>query len=111
MSFSSVTLRDLPDPLPDGVVLLDVREPVEWAHGHAEGAIHIPLSAMPVRWQEVADAERVYVVCKVGGRSAQAAMLLDSQGIDAVNVDGGMLAWESSGRPLVSETGGEAQVV
>ena len=51
------------------------------------------------------------VVCKVGGRSAQAAAYLQQQGHDVVNLDGGMLDWEAAGRPMVSETGGTPQVV
>ena len=38
------------------------------------------------------------VVCKVGGRSAQAVMWLAQQGRDVVNLDGGMLDWEAAGR-------------
>lgn len=57
-----------------------------------------------------ADSE-VYVVCKVGGRSAQAVQYLNAQGRKAVNVDGGMLAWAEAGRPMVSETGQPPAVV
>lgn len=53
--------------------------------------------------ERLGEGERVYVVCRVGGRSAQVAAYLLQQGLDAVNVDGGMLAWESAGRPLVGE--------
>ena len=50
-------------------------------------------------------------MCKVGGRSSQAAAYLLQQGHDVVNLDGGMLDWEGAGRPMVSETGGAPQVV
>jgi rhodanese-related sulfurtransferase len=39
----------------------------------------------------------------VGGRSAQVTQYLRQQGVDAVNVDGGMLAWEAAGRPLTAD--------
>jgi rhodanese-related sulfurtransferase len=50
-------------------------------------------------------------MCKVGGRSAQVTQYLVQQGIDAVNVDGGMYAWDGAGRPMVSEGGGTAYVL
>jgi rhodanese-related sulfurtransferase len=106
----TVTIDHVPDPLPDGLVVLDVREPVEWQHGHIEGAVHIPLSLLPVRYAELPGAQTL-VVCKVGGRSAQAVRWLQEQGVDAVNLDGGMLDWEAAGRLMVSETGQPPQVV
>jgi rhodanese-related sulfurtransferase len=60
---------------------------------------------------EVPSDQRVHVVCRVGGRSAQVAQYLIAQGVDAVNVDGGMLRWEAAGRPLVAEGGPEAYVL
>jgi rhodanese-related sulfurtransferase len=55
--------------------------------------------------------KRVHVVCRVGGRSAQVAQYLIAQGVDAVNVDGGMLGWEAAGRPLVADADGQAFVL
>jgi rhodanese-related sulfurtransferase len=51
------------------------------------------------------------VVCKVGGRSAQAVGYLAQQGHDVVNLDGGMLDWHAAGRPMVSDSGHPPQVV
>ena len=45
------------------------------------------------------------VICKVGVRSAQATAYLRDQGVDAVNVVGGMLAWAASGREVVADDG------
>ena len=67
----TVTIDGVPDPLPDSVAVLDVREPVEWTHGHIEGATHIPLMELPQRLEEVPGGQ-ILVVCKIGGRSAQA---------------------------------------
>ena len=106
----TVSIDNVPDPLPDGLVVLDVREPVEWQHGHIEGAVHIPLSLLPTRVGELPEGQAL-VVCKIGGRSAQAVMWLQQQGFDAVNLDGGMLDWAAAGRPMVSETGHPPQVV
>jgi rhodanese-related sulfurtransferase len=106
----TVTIEGVPDPLPDGLVVLDVREPVEWAHGHIEGAVHIPLMELPQRLTELPGGQTL-VVCKIGGRSAQAVGYLVQQGIDAVNLDGGMLEWSGAGRAMVSENGHRPQVV
>ncbi|MCB0896153.1 MAG: rhodanese-like domain-containing protein [Nocardioidaceae bacterium] len=106
----TVTVEGIPEPVPDGVVVLDVREPVEWQHGHIEGAVHVPLSQLPLRLAEL-PAGQVLVVCRVGARSAQALMWLQQQGHDAVNLAGGMVEWATAGRPMVSETGGPPQVV
>ena len=105
MSVPTIELSNVPAELPEGVVVLDVREPEEWQAGHIEGAVHIPLGTLPVRLHDVPDAQQLLVVCKVGGRSAQACMYLAQQGQQAVNLAGGMLEWEAAGRPMVSETG------
>ncbi|MFE7130265.1 rhodanese-like domain-containing protein [Streptomyces sp. NPDC057638] len=98
----------------DGLVL-DVREADEWAAGHVDGALHVPMSDFVARFGEVTDAvadgRRAYVMCRVGGRSAQVTQYLVQQGIDAVNIEGGMLAWEGAGRPMVADGGGTATVI
>ena len=105
-----MAISGVPDPLPDGLTVLDVREPMEWQYGHIEGSIHIPLGELTGRLDEVPDGQTL-VVCKVGGRSAQAVMWLAQQGRDVVNLDGGLLDWAAAGRSLVSETGRPPQVV
>jgi rhodanese-related sulfurtransferase len=106
----TVAITGVPDPLPDGLAVLDVREPVEWQYGHIDGALHIPMNELPSRIDGLPD-EQLLVVCKVGGRSARVVGWLVQQGREAVNLDGGMLDWEAAGRAMVSETGGPPQVV
>jgi rhodanese-related sulfurtransferase len=110
MQIPTVTTTQLPQPLPDELSVLDVREPVEWAYGHIEGAVHIPLMELIQRLDEVPSG-RVVVVCKVGARSAQAVAYLSQQGYDVANLDGGMVEWAGDGRPMVSDTGRPPQVV
>ena len=62
------------------------------------------------RYAEIPEGQTL-VVCKVGGRSAQVTAWLQSQGVDAVNLAGGMLDWEAAGRAMVSETGRGAVVL
>lgn len=99
----TVTVDQVPDPLPAGLTVVDVREPVEWAHGRIDGALHIPLGELMERVGEVPTQGQVLVVCKVGGRSAQATGFLVNSGIEAVNLDGGMLEWAGAGRAMVSD--------
>lgn len=105
-----VDINGVPDPLPDELHVLDVREDQEWAHGHIEGALHIPLMQLPARITEVPQA-RTLVVCKIGGRSARAVAYLQAHGHDAVNLHGGMVDWAATGRPMVSETDSAPRVV
>jgi len=97
--------------VPDGAVVLDVREDDEWQAGHIDGARHIPLGQVPTRVAEVAGDDQVVVVCRSGGRSARATAWLLDNGVDAVNLVGGMGAWAAAGRPMVSDTGAEPVVL
>jgi rhodanese-related sulfurtransferase len=87
---------------PDAV-LLDVREPSEWSAGRAPQALHIPLGELTARVAELPEVERIYVICRSGRRSTQAANWLLSQGIVAVNVADGMQAWAAAGLPIVAD--------
>ncbi|MFE2143565.1 rhodanese-like domain-containing protein [Streptomyces sp. NPDC059456] len=101
--------------VPSEGFVLDVREDDEWAAGHVEGALHIPMSDFVARFGElteaVEDGRRVHVMCRVGGRSAQVTQYLVRQGLDAVNIDGGMQAWDGAGRPMVTDNGNPAFVL
>ncbi|MFI9580742.1 rhodanese-like domain-containing protein [Streptomyces sp. NPDC052236] len=114
MNFAPLPTVDVAAVPSDGLVL-DVREDDEWAAGHVEGALHVPMSDFVARFGEVTEAlgdgRRAYVMCRVGGRSAQVTQYLVQQGIEAVNVDGGMLAWDGAGRPMVADNGGPASVL
>ena len=87
-----------------GALLLDVREPDEYAAGHAPGSVPIPLGQLKTRLAEIRASERkpVAVICRSGRRSAQAADILQKAGFTAVyNVQGGMIAWEQAGLPVI----------
>ena len=95
MTDISVTeLAALADP-----VVVDVREPYEFEAAHAAGAIHIPLGELSERLGEVPRESTVYVICAAGGRSLQGATFLERNGVEAVNVTGGMNAWQQAGLP------------
>ena len=93
--------------LPEDAVILDVREDDEWMHGHIDGATHIVMHEVPARLEDLPEGDSLYVTCRGGGRSARVAAWLNANGFDAVNVAGGMGAWEAAGLPMVSETGAD----
>jgi rhodanese-related sulfurtransferase len=97
----SVTVHNLKATLDEGAtVLIDVREPHEYADGHVPSAELMPLMTVPQHVDELPTDRPVYVVCAVGGRSAQAAAFLAARGVDAVNVDGGTGEWIAAGYPV-----------
>lgn len=86
-----------------GVFLLDVREPQEYAEVHAKGATLIPLGHLPHRLNELSAYKNkpVAVICRSGRRSAQGVDILRNAGFSQVtNVEGGTLAWEAAGLPV-----------
>ena len=92
---------DPTSPVPDESTLLDVREQDEWDAGHAAGAVHIPLGDLPARYGELDADAPVLVMCHSGGRSARATQwLTEAAGLEATNVDGGIVAWQAAGLPI-----------
>ncbi len=98
-----VQIEDLERARTEGARVIDVRESDEYAAGHVPGAELMPLGIVPVRLHDLPKDQTLYVICASGGRSAQAADLLEQAGLDALSVAGGTKAWLSSGRPV--ETG------
>lgn len=85
------------------IVLLDVRSPAEFADGHVPGAVNVPLGQLQPSheaWSSLAEGATVYTICAVGGRSAKAADRLAAAGLNALNVDGGTVAWKARGFPV-----------
>ena len=73
----------------DGVIV-DVREPVEWAQGTLPGSRTIPLMELPAHLDELDSATPLLIVCRSGNRSQHAARYLASQGYQAANLRGGL---------------------
>ena len=85
----------------DETQLLDVREPDEWAEGHAPQAILIPLEELVIRRGELDSARPVVTVCRSGRRSLTAAEILLEAGFrDVRSLAGGMVAWRDAGLPV-----------
>ena len=107
---AQTTVADLPAEFGPAMVLLDVRENDEWQRGHAADARHIPMGEVPARVNEIDRQAELYVICKAGGRSQKVAEFLAGNGYEPVNVSGGMLAWASAGRPVVTDDGSPGSV-
>jgi rhodanese-related sulfurtransferase len=87
--------------LSNGEPMIDVREPHEHDEVRIPGARLLPMSEFLERYQEELpeDAE-LMIQCRSGGRSAEVTRVLLERGYRALNVAGGILAWESAGLPV-----------
>ena len=97
---------DLTDPL-----LLDVRELDEYDAGHAPDVVFHPLATIPEAWASLPTDQTILVICRSGARSANATAFLREQGLDAVNLSGGMQAWAAFGLDVVRVDGSHGQVI
>jgi phage shock protein E len=78
----------------EGAVLLDVRTPAEFAAGHLDGALNVPVDELPRRLDEVGPRDKpVVIYCRSGRRSATAASLMRQSGFASVHDLGGMSRW------------------
>jgi molybdopterin/thiamine biosynthesis adenylyltransferase/rhodanese-related sulfurtransferase len=92
-SITTSELRTLLDNDFQGI-LLDVREPDEYAAAHIEGSRLIPLQTLPDQLDSLPKDQEILIHCKSGRRSAKAVELLLENGFTAVkNVEGGIDAW------------------
>ncbi|MEX0848119.1 MAG: rhodanese-like domain-containing protein [Ilumatobacteraceae bacterium] len=103
MSIREVTVDELEVALASaGGRVIDVREEHEYTEGHVPGAVLIALSTVAEHVDAFRSDPAPYVICRSGARSMQACQHLADQGIEAVNVAGGTMAWMMSGRAVVS---------
>jgi rhodanese-related sulfurtransferase len=95
-------------------LLVDVREPAEFEHGHIDGAHLVPRGIVeaaadpsyPKHYAPLSGARnrQIVVYCATSGRSAMAAAVLQMMGFkDVLNLAGGITRWESEGMPQVRE--------
>ena len=91
-----ITGTELKQRLDNGedLQIIDVRETHELDIAKMPGTIHIPLGQVLNRMSEIDPNRETVVHCKMGGRSMQAAMILEQAGFKNVkNLSGGMDAW------------------
>ncbi len=104
MSVREASIEDLVAVVRAGRdLVVDVREPDEYAVGHVPGARNVPLATIPTQIDALRASDPVYVVCASGGRSMYACEWLHDQGVtQAVNVAGGTKLWALLGNALES---------
>ncbi len=84
----------------DGALALDVREPDEYAAGHVEGAVHLPLGKLAARAHELPSDRPILAYCGHGERSTTALSILERAGRKPLlNLRGGIDAWRDAGYP------------
>ena len=105
----SITIGDVDELV--NPVLLDVREVDEYDAGHAPGVVFHPLGTIPEAWTTLPTDRTILCICRVGGRSAQVTAFLREQGLDAVNLEGGMKAWAAFGLDVVRTDSSHGQVI
>lgn len=89
----------------DGAVIVDVREPAEFAAGHLANSRNIPTAEIDKRAAELPSGKAVVVVCASGSRSARAASVLRKGGrADVFCLDGGLSGWQQAGLPVVKQS-------
>lgn len=98
----SAAAEELASPEPP--LVLDVRNPKEWAAKHIDGSVNIPLNHLQERIDEIPRTRRIIVHCAGGYRSSVAASILHQFGItNLIELAGGLAAWEAAKLPVASE--------
>ncbi len=96
--------------LSEGAAMIDVRDSEEWKVGRAPEAVHIPLSELAMRFDELPADRKLIMVCRSGGRSGTTAAALVERGLPALNLAGGMQAWKAASFPVVADDGVPGEV-
>ena len=82
-------------------LLVDVREPEEYAQGHVPGALNVPQAELAIRLDELPRDRTILTICRSGGRSLRSAQFLKQAGIpDVKSVADGTDGWIESGRAI-----------
>ena len=91
-----ITAREVEERLlrNEEIHVIDVREVEEVREGKIPGVLHIRLGLLEFRMHELDKNNEYIIVCRSGGRSARAVQFLEGYGFQAINMVGGMLAWE-----------------
>jgi len=88
----------------DPPLVLDIRNPREWAAKHIDGSVNIPLNHLQERIGEIPRDRRIAIHCAGGYRSSIAASILHQYGIThLIEMAGGLAAWEAAKLPVISE--------
>ncbi len=104
-----VPLTEAEAAIREADLLIDVREPDEYAAGHLSGAVHIPRGMLEFKLSATPALEprdlRIVLYCKTGGRAALSACSLQAMGyVNVRSLAGGYDAWVADNRAVVKPT-------
>ena len=99
MSVPEIDVQTLAIERVAGRRVFDVRESDEFEEVRVPDTVLVPLAMVPEEIEQFEGTDTVYVVCRSGARSRKAVEFLRANGIDAVNVAGGTLAWVEADLP------------
>ncbi len=100
MAAEPVDVRTARAMMRAGDVVIDVRQPAEFASGHIAGAINIPIGELSL---DRLPTGQVLTACSTGRRAARAADMLDRAGRAAFVIEGGTKAWQAAGLPVIAD--------
>jgi rhodanese-related sulfurtransferase len=92
-----ITVDELVIALDRGATVIDVREVDEYIDAHVPGVRLVPLGTLPDELDALPHDETLHIICRSGARSLRAADFLLANGLDAVSVTGGTMAWVQRG--------------
>jgi rhodanese-related sulfurtransferase len=81
-------------------LVVDVRTGMEFGGSHVAGSINLPLQSLTASAPELSGAKEVWLICRTGNRSSQAARALAASGLKVMDVRGGLMAWKAAGYPV-----------
>jgi len=101
-SVAKLTFTEVQDNIANGAVLYDVRTPLEYTDGHFESAINFNVEdILAGSLPDVSKDKKIYVYCRSGSRSGQAASALKAAGFTDINDLGGLSKVQSIGGKLI----------
>ena len=94
VSYETIDIDEVEAKMNEGFIVLDVREPNEFAEGHIPAAQNKPLSVLQQNdFSELSKEEQYIIICRSGNRSQTASEILVNEGYEVVNVSAGMSSW------------------
>lgn len=110
-NIATVTVEEAQALVAADAVFLDVRDKADWDAGHAMHSVHVALDDIADHVGHASRQRRVVVVSRCGVRAEEAVRHLRTGGVDAVVLEGGLLAWQAAGGEFVATGGGPACLV
>ncbi len=104
-AITKVSPADAESLFKQGITVLDVRTPEEFASGHIAGAVNVNWegSDFAAQVKQLDPSKPVLVYCHSGNRSGQAVQVMEQEGFQHIyDLSGGVLAWNASGQPLTT---------